>query len=189
MMLSWTDVVVGPSALGPAVFTVAPRFREHVRDWAAAQDVAFAARHDVHWPAVEGWAVLDGGVTTISGYGLTSLPHGVRVLGFAAVRLLLADLGAEAPAEPFPGEVLADIDELRRRHQATRKDAPENVEQAELLAVCRDAELLRWVAAAFYEEAARLRTPTDQPAEPTPRPTPHNPAAWRRRAHSSPVIG
>jgi hypothetical protein len=206
MELRWTDVVVGPPTLGPAVFEIAPALRQRVRDWAAARGVAFAARHDVHWPAVEGWAVLDGGVTTVSGYGLTTLPHGVRVLGFAALRLLLADLGAAGPDEPFPGERPVDIAELRRRHATTPRDAPETIEQAELLAVCRDAELLRWVAATLYEEAARTGggepppdpPPPDQAAGTTAEAdaarrsarysTPGSPSL-RRKARSSPAIG
>jgi hypothetical protein len=203
MMLIWSDVVA-PSALGPAVFEVAPAHRQRVRDWAAAQDVAFAAQHDVLWPAVEGWAVLDGGVTTVSGYGLTSLPHGVRVIGFAAVRLLLADLGAEGPAEPFPGETAVgpagDVEELRRRHRATPRNAPETVEQAELLAACRDAELLRLVAKTLYREATSWRSVGEgaagQAAEATADAarrsarysTPGSPSL-RRSARSSPAIG
>lgn len=190
MMLNWVNVVVGPSALWPAVFTVVPSFRQPVRDWVTAQDVAFAGRHEVGWPLVEAWAVLDGGVTTVSGYGLTSLPHGMRVLGYGALRLLLADLGADTPAEPFPGERLVDIEELRRRHRAARKDAPETIEQAEMLASCRDADLLRWVATTLYEEAHRATAPV---AEPHPRAARHNtagsPSRRRKAARSSPAVG
>jgi hypothetical protein len=56
----------------------------------------------VHSPTVEGWALLDGGVTAVSGYGLTTLPHGLRVLGFGALRFLLAGVGVAGPDEPFP---------------------------------------------------------------------------------------
>lgn len=138
MALIWSDLV-RPSPHGPAVFEVLPEYRRPVRDWAVARAAATAAHRDVHAPVVEGWAVLDGGVTAVSGYDLTSLPHGLRVIGFRALRLLLADLGAAAP-DPFPDEVLVAPDEPERG------GAPEAVEQAELLAVCRDAVLLRWVA-------------------------------------------
>jgi hypothetical protein len=134
----WSDLV-RPSPHGPAVFEVLPGHRRAVREWAARRAMAAAAHRDVHVPVVEGWAVLDGGVTAVSGYGLTSLPHGVRVIGFQALRLLLADLGAAAP-DPFPEEVPVAPAE------PGRAGAPEAVEQAELLAVCRDAVLLRWVA-------------------------------------------
>ena len=36
-------------------------------------------RHrELHLPAVEAWAILDGGITSLEGYGATSLPFGVR---------------------------------------------------------------------------------------------------------------
>jgi hypothetical protein len=170
MLLSWSDVVRS-TALGPAVFEVAAEHRRLVRDWLATQDLPHAAQRDVHSPTVEGWALLDGGVTTIAGYGLTSLPHGTRVVGYGAVRLLLAELGVDGPPDPFPDETVADLDELRRRHRAGRPDSPEVREQAELLAACRDAVLLRWVAVTlFAEAAARLAAPpaveVPAPAEP-----------------------
>jgi hypothetical protein len=157
MVLIWSDVV-RPTALGPAVFEVAPAHRWLVRDWLRAQDLPHAAQRDVHSPTVEGWALLDGGITEISGYGLTSLPHGIRVVGFGALRLLLAELDVEGPAEPFPDEPPADLDELRRRHRVAAHDCPDTHEQAELLATCRDAVLLRWVAAILFQEAAEQRT-------------------------------
>ena len=90
--------------------------------------------------------MLDGGVTSLEGYGATSLPCGVRVVGFQALRLLIADLGLSGPAAPFDGETVLDLEELRCAHRATGR-SPTAVEQAELLASCHDAVLLRWVAA------------------------------------------
>ncbi len=169
MGLSWTDVVRA-TTLGPAVFEVAPVHRQRVRDWLATQDLPHAVQRDVHAPTVEGWALLDGGVTAVSGYGLTSLPHGVRVLGFAALRFLLAGLGVEGPAEPFPAERPVDLAELDRRHRATARDSPEVREQAELLTVCRDAVLLRWVAATLFQEAMAAPAPAAPPQPPDRRP-------------------
>jgi hypothetical protein len=181
MVLSWSDVVQ-PTALGPAVFEVVAPHRWLVRDWLRAQDLPHAAQRDVHSPTVEGWALLDGGVTAISGYGLTSLPHGIRVIGFGTLRLLLAELDVTGPAEPFPDEPPVDLDELRRRHRTTAADSPDAREQAELLASCRDAVLLRWVAVTLFREATARPArgsaipvpaePVDPPAKPqsTPRP-------------------
>jgi hypothetical protein len=168
MVLSWSDVVLVTS-LGPAVFEVAPAHRWLVRDWLREQDLPHAAQRDVHSPTVEGWALLDGGITAISGYGLTSLPHGIRVVGFGALRLLLAELDIEGPVEPFPDEAPVDLDELRRRHRTMARDSPDAREQAELLTICRDAVLLRWVAATLFQEATeqRARPPViPAPAEP-----------------------
>ncbi len=155
MVLLWSDLVAA-SPFGPAVFEVRPGHRRRVREWAAAHAVATAAQRDVHMPLVEAWAVLDGGVTAVSGYGLTSLPYGVRVIGFQALRLLLAHLDVPGPG-PFPDEAPVPLDELHRRHRATRPGAAEAVEQAELLSVCRDAVLLRWVARTLSAETAARR--------------------------------
>ena len=133
------------SPLGAAVFHVATDYRYTVLAWASTQDVPTVRQHALHVPAVEAWAVRDGGVTSLEGYGATSLPCGVRVVGFRALRLLIADLGLSAPL-PFDGETVLDPEELRSAHRA-RGRSTEAVEQAELLASCHDAVLLRWVAA------------------------------------------
>jgi hypothetical protein len=145
----WSDIVRS-TTLGPAVFEVLPDHQQRVRGWAVTHRLTHAAQHDVHFPFVEGWAVLDGGITAISGYGLTSLTHGVRVIGVAALRLLLADLGAEGP---LPAELDLDPDELRHRVRTTPPDTPDLVEQAELLAACQDARMLGWVARTLAADA------------------------------------
>jgi hypothetical protein len=134
------------SPFGAAVFDVATDYRYTVLSWASIQDVPTVRQHALHVPVVEAWAMLDGGITSLDGYGATSLPCGVRVVGFQALRLLIADLGLAGPASPFDGETVLDPEELRCAHRATERSATA-VEQAELLASCRDAVLLRWVAA------------------------------------------
>jgi hypothetical protein len=117
--------------------------------------VAHASTRLVHSPSVDAWAVLDGGVTAIYGYGLTTLPRGVRVIGFGAFRLLVAELALTAPQEPFPGEPLPCLDELRIRHHGASPLEASAVEQAELLASCTEALLLRWVASTLLAESDR----------------------------------
>lgn len=131
---------------GPTVFEVNPGHRAAVRVWVLRQRVPRVSPRELNLPDVDAWAVLDGGVTSIHGYGLTSLPCGVRVVGFQAFRLLLAELGLAGPILPFPGETVLDVDELRSRHGSPAAWAAAAQEQAELLAACRDAVLLRWVA-------------------------------------------
>jgi hypothetical protein len=145
MTVGWSSAF-RRSPLGAAVFDVATEYRYTVLAWASIQDVPTVRQHALHVPAVEAWAVLDGGVTSMEGYGATSLPCGVRVVGFQALRLLIADLGLRGPREPFDGEVVLEPEELRSAHRAGGR-GPEAVEQAELLASCHDAVLLRWVAA------------------------------------------
>lgn len=47
---------------GPAVFLVAPAQRAAVLAWVARQCVPTLSRRDLHVPAVDAWAVLDGGL-------------------------------------------------------------------------------------------------------------------------------
>lgn len=183
MVLSWSDVV-RTTSLGPAVFEVAPEHRPLVRGWLLAQDLPHSAQRDVHSPTVEGWALLDGGVTAIAGYGLTSLPHGLRVVGFGALRLLLAELDVDGPTDRFPDEPPIDLDELRDRRRATPPDSPHAREQAELLATCRDAVLLRWVAVTLFREAGTRPT-----APPTEIPAPAEPVDGPRTTRPEPEPG
>jgi hypothetical protein len=158
MTVSWSSVFRG-SPLGAAVFDVASDYRYAVLAWASIQDVPTVRQREMHMPVVEAWAVLDGGVTSLEGYGATSLPCGVRVVGFHVLRLLIADLNLSGPVEPFDGETVLDPEELRRTHLAAGR-GPSAVEQAELLATCRDAVLLRWVAATLLasSQAAAARS-------------------------------
>jgi hypothetical protein len=134
-----------------AVFEVAPAQQRAVLTWAGRQPVARAAQRPVHSPSAESWAVLDGGVLHIYGYGLTTLPAGVYVVGLQAFRLLLAELGLPVPDGVTEAGSTAQ-DELRRRHRAASVTDPSGVEQAELLATCTDATMLRWVATTLLAE-------------------------------------
>jgi hypothetical protein len=158
MTVSWSSVF-HRSPLGVAVFDVAPDYRYTVLAWASVQDVPTVRHRELHMPAVEAWAILDGGVTSLEGYGATSLPCGVRVVGFQALRLLIDDLGLAGPFRLFEGESVLDADALHRLHGATGRD-PSAMEQAELLASCHDAVLLRWVAATLLgpNQAATARS-------------------------------
>jgi hypothetical protein len=158
MTVSWSSVFRG-SPLGAAVFDVASDYRYTVLAWASIQDVPTVRHRELHMPAVEAWAVLDGGVTSLEGYGATSLLSGVRVVGFQVLRLLVADLNLSGPVRPFDGETVLDPEELHRAHRAVGR-SPSAVEQAELLATCRDAVLLRWVAATLLgsSQAAAARS-------------------------------
>ena len=82
---------------GAAVFEVSAAQRPRVLEWARGQRVPHAARRPVHTPSVDAWAVLDGGVVHLYGYGLTTLPAGVHVVGLQAFRLILAELGFPVP--------------------------------------------------------------------------------------------
>jgi hypothetical protein len=139
------------SPLGAAVFEVAAPELPRVLDWAERQPVPHRARRSVHAPSTDAWALLDGGIVHVYGYGLTSLPAGARIVGLQAFRLVLADLGFVVP-DGLTRASSIPPGELRRRLAAVPVDDPSQAEQADLLASCTDAVLLRWVAATLLAE-------------------------------------
>jgi len=151
MTACWT-AAFRRSPHGAAVFDVLPHRQEDVLTWVRRQDAPSIRHRAVHAPEVEGWSVLDGGVTRLHGYGVTTLSSGVRVIGFRVLRLMLADLDLAGPVQPFDGEALGDLSALRRSHRLAPRDAIA-VEQAEMLATCHDAVMLRWVAATLLAES------------------------------------
>lgn len=175
------------SQLGAAVFEVSPGALGRVLDWAEQQPVPRVTRRSVHFPSVDAWAVLDGGIVHIYGYGLTTLPAGVRIVGLQAFRLVLADLGFAVPAG-LTEATTVHPDVLRGRLLCTPPDHPSGREQADLLASCTDAVLLRWVAAtllAEYGTTGKRPLPAEPAAEPqptTPRGADDQAAAARRNA-------
>ena len=137
--------------LGAAVFEVSPGTLGRVLDWAYRMPIPRASRRSVHVPSVDAWAVLDGGVVHVYGCGLTTLPAGVRIVGLQAFRLVLAELGFVVP----PGLTEASSirpDALRGWLRTIPPDHPSGLEQADLLASCTDAVLLRWVASTLLAE-------------------------------------
>ncbi|GAA4542623.1 hypothetical protein [Pseudonocardia xishanensis] len=151
------------SPLAPTVFETAPAVRPVLRAWLAEQVGARAETREPLRPAVDAWAVLDGGVLAVAHCrpaGPQDLPAGLHVVGFGAFRLVTAELGLARPLRPVPGEPLYDLDSLRRAHRARPAECPDAREQAELLATCVDARSLRWVAGAL----AAVRTPGEASA-------------------------
>ena len=148
--MRWSDAFHATGE-GPAVFLVVPAHRAGLLSWAGRQPVPTVSRRDLHGPAVEDGPRVDGGVLRLHGHPAATLPAGLRVVGFAAMRLIAADLGLGTPIEPLPGERSHPDgpDELRRAHHGTDRTAPDVVEQAELLASCTEVSTLRWVATAL----------------------------------------
>lgn len=139
------------SELGAAVFEVSPTALRRVLEWADGQPVPQASRRSVHSPSVDAWAVLDGGVVHCFGYGLTTLPAGVHIIGLQAFRLIVAELGFAVPDGLTAASSIPPA-ELRRRLRAVQPGDPSGREQADLLASCTDAVLLRLVATTLLAE-------------------------------------
>jgi hypothetical protein len=154
----WADAF-RRSDLGAAVFEVSPATLGRVLYWAEEQPIPRAARRSVHTPSVDAWAVLDGGLVHTFGYGLTTLPAGLYIVGLQAFRLVLAELGFAVP-DGLTQASTVPAAELRRRLRATPADDPSGLEQADLLASCTDAVLLRLVAATLLAEYGTTGVPT-----------------------------
>ncbi|MBC3192955.1 hypothetical protein H7X46_18000 [Pseudonocardia sp. C8] len=168
----WDEVFV-PSDLGSGVFEVRWDLRPRLRRWLSAQDLPAASGRETHRPAIDAWALLDGGVIAVSAVTLPGAPPGavplpgrpataglvpgppsplltpgMRVIGFRALRLLIARLRLPGPEQALRGEhldvpgVVEDLFDARRHDTAA-------VEQAELLATCTDRSTLRWVVTAL----------------------------------------
>ncbi|WP_181782457.1 hypothetical protein, partial [Pseudonocardia pini] len=99
----WTGCFVR-SALAPTVFEIAPGARPAVREWLGRQACAAACSRDPHLPAVDAWAVLDGGVLGVAHWRPTAqcgLPSGLYIVGFGAFRLVTAEIGLARPTRPL----------------------------------------------------------------------------------------
>jgi hypothetical protein len=154
---AWPDVLP-ESDLGPGVFEVRWDVRPRLRRWLAAHDLPTARLREPHLPAVDAWALLDGGVLSVSSVTVAGhtpepswsppLTAGMRVVGFRPFRLLVAELALAGPATTLPGEPESDPDALRAAFEARVADGTTR-EQAEMLATCTDRSSLRWVAAAL----------------------------------------
>ncbi|MDN5916584.1 MAG: hypothetical protein L0I76_16030 [Pseudonocardia sp.] len=150
---AWNDVLTG-SDLAAGIFDVRWDVRPRVRRWLAGHDLPAASTREPHLPAVDAWALLDGGVISVASVATTpqgpaawqALSPGMRVLGFRAFRLLVAQLGLAGPTTVLAGEPVTDPDALRAEFEHRRSDGAA-LEQAELLASCTDRSSTRWVAA------------------------------------------
>ncbi|MGD9987941.1 hypothetical protein [Pseudonocardia sp.] len=176
--MQWSDAFV-TTGEGPGVFAVLPGHRHTVLDWIARHRPPLVVAREVGSPPVDAWVVLDGGIlrthrhrpepgrdhgppdrgpAEATGDGSGELAPGMRIVGWAALRLIAGDLDVGLPAGPLPGEprVPADRASLRRRHLTTSASDPGVAEQAELLASCTDVRMLRWVSTVLAATAAPM---------------------------------
>ncbi|ODU03710.1 MAG: hypothetical protein ABS81_13030 [Pseudonocardia sp. SCN 72-86] len=178
--MKWSDAFV-TTGEGPGVFAVVPGHRHAVLDWIARHRPPLVVAREVGSPPVDAWVVLDGGILRTHRHrrelgcdhgspglqaedqddGSVMLAPGMRVIGWAAVRLVAGDLDVDLPAGPLPGEpsVPADLASLRRRYATTSLSDAGVGEQAELLASCTDAQMLRWVSTALAATAPPMAVP------------------------------
>jgi hypothetical protein len=149
----WSDIF-RRSRLGPAIFVVAADSRGTVHDWVHEQDVPSFQSSGMYESTVNAWAVLDAGITSIFPYGWTSLPLGVRVIGWQTLRLLIDQLSLVPPRGPLIGETeVLEPAELLRRHLASSETDTQAIERADILVSCTDGPSLQWATRTLIGDA------------------------------------
>jgi hypothetical protein len=100
----WTTVF-RRSTVHPAVFAVRDRgIAERAMQW--ADRVGLAHEHRAYLLAAElnGWALLDGGLSHLQSHARGRLRTGLRIVGWSALRLVAAELDVVAPRRLLVGE-------------------------------------------------------------------------------------
>jgi hypothetical protein len=104
------------STVHPAVFAVRdPAVADDLVAWAGRQNLAHRHQAYAFSAELDGWALLDGGLSYLRSRASGRLRSGLRVIGWSTLRLLIADLGLVAPRRLLVGEPARHPDaELRR---------------------------------------------------------------------------
>jgi hypothetical protein len=115
MAADWSTVFRRSSA-HPAVFAVREASTS-ARLMAWAHETGLAHRHQRYAFAAEldGWAMLDGGLSYLEAHASGRLRSGLRVVGWATLRLLADELALEPPRRLLVGEPARSPAALLRR--------------------------------------------------------------------------
>ena len=104
MAADWSSVF-RRSTIHPGVFGVRePLAVAELIDWAAQHDLAHDHRAYLLSAQLDGWALLDGGLSYLQAQARGRLRSGLRVVGWLSLRLLTAELGLVAPRRLLVGE-------------------------------------------------------------------------------------
>jgi hypothetical protein len=145
------SVVFRRSTVHPAVFTVRePDAERELVEW--AREVRLVHRHQEYAFSAEldGWALLDGGLSRLRARSSGRLRSGLRIVGWSALRLVSTELGLVAPRRRLVGEgAVASEGELRRFAWEGRVALAPAERQAGLLVGYVDAHGLGQVADAL----------------------------------------
>jgi len=144
----WSTVMRRSSA-HPAVFAVRDAASaERLMAW--AHERGFAYRHQAYAFAAEldGWAVLDGGLSYLEARASGRLRSGLRVIGWSVLRLLAEEFGLQPPRRLLVGEpARLPVEELVRLAAAGWVSHGPPSRQAGMLVSYVDARGLGEVAA------------------------------------------
>lgn len=100
------------SSVHPAVFAVRDRIiTTELLTWAAARPLAHQHQAYAFSAELDGWALLDGGLSYLQSRARGRLRSGLRVIGWAALRHLAAELGLVPPRRLLVGEPSRHLDD------------------------------------------------------------------------------
>jgi hypothetical protein len=133
------------------VFAVrTPTATEELIDWARRHDLAHRHQAYAFSAELDGWAVLDGGLSYLQSRARGRLRSGLRVIGWSVLRLLAAELDLVPPRRLLVGEAGRPSDaELRRLADAGWVAHGPPSRQATMLVSYVDARGLAEVAGAL----------------------------------------
>jgi hypothetical protein len=147
------------STVHPAVFAVRDRVAAtELLTWAAGRSLAHRHQAYAFSAELDGWALLDGGLSYLQSRARGRLRSGLRVLGWSALRYLSEQLGLAPPRRLLVGEPgRRPDDELVRLADEGWVVANPPLRQATLLVSYVDARGL-------HEVACTLAGPPGRPA-------------------------
>jgi len=136
------------STMHPAVFTVHDgAAATRILAWAAERPLVHRHKAYAFSAELDGWALLDGGLSYLQSRARGRLRSGLRVIGWSALRLLCAELGLARPSRLLVGEPWRCPEgELHRLADAGWVVLPPPARQANLLVAYVDAQGLADVA-------------------------------------------
>jgi hypothetical protein len=154
------------STVHPAVFAVRdPGAAKELLAWAAEGRLPHRHKAYAFSAELDGWALLDGGLSDLHSRARGRLRSGMRVVGWSALRLVSAELGLTPPRRLLMGEPGRRSDaDLRRLAEVGWVVVGPPVRQAGLLVSYVDARGLFDVACALVGHAPQGRRPALVPS-------------------------
>lgn len=157
------------STVHPAVFAVGDRTAAgELVAWAAERSLAHRHKAYAFSAELDGWALLDGGLSYLQSRARGRLRSGLRLVGWSVLRYVAVEMGLTPPRRLLVGEPGRATDaELSSLVDGGWVTVPPPVRQAALLVSYVDARGLRDVACVL------VRHPPRVPVLSMARPLPH----------------
>jgi hypothetical protein len=178
----WSDTF-RRSTVHPAVFAVRdPAIATELLEWAARHSLPHRHQAYAFSAELDGWALLDGGLSCLQSRAHGRLRSGLRVIGWSCLRYLAAELELTPPRRLLVGEpARRSDDELRRLVDDGWVVASPPMRQATMLVSYVDARGLCEVACALVganQRSALFGGLSERPVSMSPWSRTSNAAKW-----------